>query len=352
MNSLRNADHKTMDPADRFKAPRLPSLSGSRREFRIAPSLLPKRGTRSVSPGPSWTGTARRFLGFRRSHNRDRDTERGRKSNLAEVEDVFSEELEDEAEARSATPSGSIRSRELSPDSLRRFLSDDRPSSSSHAETAHSFSIPDDIEEEIEDNDDDENFANATVIDNTAFTNLSPPPFQRGALSAPPSRHANTSIQQSPVTPGERRGTRPAKLTIPRSHSTLSTTSSSVASAASPKSIISQGLSQFSFFDDSEDDDVTSQSGLKRGASKRKLRMPITGYSLPRGAADNQKSQSTNHILRSMESSGLVARSEAAAATAVSVEPAVFNLSNVDISLEDLAGEGTWMNDVVRPKAL
>ncbi|KAI0191469.1 hypothetical protein EV127DRAFT_66082 [Xylaria flabelliformis] len=335
MNSLRNTDYKTMEPADRFKAPRVPTVAGNRREFSIA-SAIPMRATRSVSPAPSWTGTARRFLRFK-SHNRDQESDRGRKSALKKKEDVSVEEKEPSTEGRSVTPTGSIRSRDMSPESLRRFLSDDLPSSSSSTEPTPGLSIPDDIEEEIEDNDDDDNFATTTVytaVETAHFTNLSPPPFQRGGLSAPPASHSRPATADSAV--DRKASARPARLTIPRSHSSASMASSSMASAASPSSNISRGLSQFSFFDDSDDEEldrtiIGDEKQDKIVHTVFELRAPITSYSLPRTSTDSVKHLNTNQ----------------AVGNAVSVDSSsFFRLPNVDISLDDL--DTNWMNAVIQ----
>ncbi|KAI0534644.1 hypothetical protein GGR58DRAFT_46721 [Xylaria digitata] len=360
MNSLRNTDYKTMDPVDRFATPRPAPIPGHRREFRIASasSILPKRATRSVSPAPSWTGAARRFLGFKL---RDREAERGRKSALSEQEDAFVEEPELSTETRSVTPSGSIRSRELSPESLRRFLSDDLPNTAVNTELAPGFSIPDDIQEEIEDNDDDDNFASTTATDNTSTT-PSHLPFRQGGLSAPPASHSRiTTVPPiDPVSNSEaslalepRSKVAPTKLDIPRSHSTVSMASSSLASVASPISNISQGLSQFSFFDDSEDDDDedlasyeanqtlgdTKQDGNEdKEASDLGLQAPITSYSLPRASTDSKLHINTGGALSSLESPSLVARTD----NAMSVDR--FGLPGVEIGLD--------LNWVIRPKEI
>ncbi|KAI0526571.1 hypothetical protein F5B22DRAFT_166058 [Xylaria bambusicola] len=368
MNSLRNTEYKTMDPVDRFTTPRPAPIPNSRREFRIASasSILPKRATRSVSPAPSWTGTARRILGFKL---RDREAERGRKSNLGETDDVFVE-VNDPfvVESRSVTPSGSIRSRDMSPESLRKFLSDDMPAVQANAESTPGFSIPDDIEEEIEENDDDDNFANTAVSENNSFTNLSPPPFQIGGLSAPPASHTRNAIQTltPPVFSVEgslstaQRSKYPTKLEIPRSHSTLSVASSSMASAASAQSNISQSLSQFSFFDDSDDEeDLASYAGgptllgdaeqddeQKQNASG--LQAPITSYSLPQ-AVTNNKDLHTNNVLQPLESPTLVAPNDSGIPVDMN-NP--FHLPDVDVGLDDLVGDADWMKDVLPQKTL
>ncbi|KAI0969249.1 hypothetical protein F4678DRAFT_169124 [Xylaria arbuscula] len=367
MNSLRNTEYKTMDPVDRFTTPRPAPVPGNRREFRIASasSILPKRATRSVSPAPSWTGTARRILGFKL---RDREAERGRKSALNESDDVFVEVHDPSVEPRSVTPSGSIRSRELSPESLRRFLSDDLPNPSMSTETVSGLSIPDDIEEEVEENDDDDNFANVTVPETNSFTNLSPPPFQRTGLSAPPSSHSRNMTPQTNADPVFNTRTRlqpsiaPTKLEIPRSHSTLSVASSSMASAASPHSNISHGMSQFSFFDDSDDDDEdlasyegdqTLMGDAKLNDNQLKdasgLRAPITSYSLPGASVGSSKHLNTSDVMQSLDSPALVARTDNCMPVGTNN---LYDLPNVEIGLDDLAGDVNWMNDVIRQKSL
>ncbi|KAI1819317.1 hypothetical protein F4861DRAFT_148861 [Xylaria intraflava] len=254
MNSLRNTDYQTMDPVDRFTTPQ-PHAPCSRRDKRTpsASPVLSKSATRSASPVPGWTNTARRFLGLK-SH---RDAERGRKLAFHERDDS-SEEQSPADEPRSVTPSGSVRSRDLSPESLRRFLSDDPPSANS--ESAAGPTIPDDIAEET-DNEDDDNFATTTatttiVSENAPFTNLSPPPFQRGTTPVPSANHAKITSNSMPTAPSARQNAPlPARLDIPRSSSLLSTATSSLASTTS-QSNVTQSLSQFSFFDDSGDDDV------------------------------------------------------------------------------------------------
>ncbi|OTA98927.1 hypothetical protein M426DRAFT_68830, partial [Hypoxylon sp. CI-4A] len=172
-NSLRTADFKTMNPKDRFMTPRpappVPSLPDLRIGSSPVPamSLVHKRSARSISPTPSWTSAARRFLGRRKDRHADSDA-----GSEMEVESYIGENRYVE-EPRSATPSGSVRSRDMSPESLRRFLSDDRPPTPPVAEQTPKLLIPDEI---IEENEDDDNFATSAVSEHAPFTVLSPPP--------------------------------------------------------------------------------------------------------------------------------------------------------------------------------
>jgi hypothetical protein len=132
---------------------------------------------------------------------------------------------------------------------------------------------------------------------------------------------------------------------------------------ASPLSSISRGLSQFSFFDDSDDEEdlasykrhhgllsgVDSEHNVNNDASKLEMGAPITSYSLPRASTDKKEHPSTKHTLPSLESPALVARND----NGLPVGPNnVFSLPSVDIGLEDLVSDITWMADVIREKAV
>ncbi|ORY59238.1 uncharacterized protein BCR38DRAFT_305751, partial [Pseudomassariella vexata] len=195
MNSLRAADFKTMDPSDKFITPRpappIPERISPRVGTSPAPavSFIHKRSARSISP--TWTGAARRFLGLKPS------TRGGDRTKTPEVDDV--EETRSIASSytregprsvssirsvanirlegtRSTTPSDGVRSRDISPESLRRFLSGGAPVTPPAIEQAPQLSIPEEI---VEENEDDDNFATSAVSESVPFTTLSPPPFQR-----------------------------------------------------------------------------------------------------------------------------------------------------------------------------
>lgn len=106
-------------------------------------------------------------------------------------------------DARSARSTSTARSRDMSPESLRRFLCDDVPADESCAPVA----IPEEVEDELE-GDDDENFAEAGT--GAWGTVLAPPPVKR-AVSAPqvtcsppsPPLHStpNAGAEESPILP-------------------------------------------------------------------------------------------------------------------------------------------------------
>jgi hypothetical protein len=164
LSSMRNGDFMTMNPSDKFVSPRPAPPVPSPAAPRLAtshPQLGCKASVRSLSPAPSWR---RRFFA-RRSSSHDVDESREAPS------------LDD---TRSVSSRGS-RSREISPESLRRFLSDDSLPLSPSVEEKSYLTIPEDIAEELED---DENFATSATAE--------VPPFPT-SLSPPPSKHPNPS---------------------------------------------------------------------------------------------------------------------------------------------------------------
>ncbi|KAI1263976.1 hypothetical protein F5Y18DRAFT_92879 [Xylariaceae sp. FL1019] len=372
MNSLRSSDYKTMNPADRFVTPRPQAKpqTPAGRDCRIASSsssTLSKRSARSVSPASGWTGTARRLLGLKSQQ----DSDRGRKCSARdESRGTSVDDKKSQPETRSTTPSGSIRSRDMSPESLRRFLSEDLPSSTPAADSTPVLAIPDDIAEENEDNDDDDddNFAmSPTAINsnvpfgNLPFTTLSPPPFM-GGLSAPPPRHAKYALgAKPPMTSGHRPPVSPFSLDVPKSRGPVSAASSTLPSPTSPVSNISRAMSQFSFFDDSDDDeanlisppeDETLSTGPRpnhNDNSKLETESPITSYGLPQTLTDRKRLNSEPIVAPAMESSPLAADNDATMSVG---STGLFSLPNVDIGMDDLMGDMNWMSDVMRPKLI
>ena len=158
LTSLRDEDFKTMDPASKFIAPRPAPSPPSEPARRIGTAPLrmqpQKRPARSPSPSSRWHFSPRKLF--------------SRKSSSSSLRDAPTPRSEDERSLRSE---GS-RSRDLSPESLRRFLVDDAPLAAGD-EDRHAIDIPEDIVEEPED---DDNFATSAVSEHMAFTGLSPPP--------------------------------------------------------------------------------------------------------------------------------------------------------------------------------
>ncbi|KAI0598517.1 hypothetical protein F4775DRAFT_592237 [Biscogniauxia sp. FL1348] len=387
MNSLRSADFKTMDPKAKFTTPRpAPSAQGPL-GVRIgsSPSDVPSRSARSLSPAPRWAGAARRFFGGLRPQSRDSERGRSVEGDFESISTAGSSRVD----SRSTTPSGSIRSRDMSPESLRRFLSDDLPCTPPNAETAPpKLSIPDDIAEENEnenenENEDDENFASSATSESTPFTTLSPPPFLRSvtpSVNADPNKLATTTIpeetEETPLpdtdatpVPAIRSRIPDFKLNIPSSHLSFSTISSGLGSPTSLQSTESRDFSQVSFYDDDLDDDdderqqrkgeETSLSSTSRQPEQPKkdrryaIQEPFTGYSLPQApaAADKVKAAplNTSHIsVTALGSSALLARNDSSVAAAGST--GILSRPGYDSGLDDLMSDMSWMADVILPK--
>ncbi|KAI1771352.1 hypothetical protein F4818DRAFT_445374 [Hypoxylon cercidicola] len=373
MNSLRTTDFKTMDPKDKFMTPRpappVPSLPDLRLGSAPAMSLVYKRSarslspaSRSISPAPRWTGAARRFFGRKKGYYQDSDA-----GSETEVESHYGEESKHFDEPpRSSTPSGSIRSRDMSPESLRRFLlSDDLPQTPPVVEPK--LSIPDEI---VEENEDDDNFATSAVSETAPFTGLSPSPFQRSVSSSSVQGNKNESTstivpvdsrQDDNVIEHVRSELANIKLDLPRSHFSFSTTASSLVSPTSPRSMESRDLSQYSFFDESDDEgedvfsnaDESFMDGARRSNDQSRhipkhIHSPITGYSLPQPATQSGKPIDASRISTApLGSPDMVARLD----SGVSIDNTnLLSRPGVDAGLEDLVTDMGWMADVIQPK--
>ncbi|KAI0180042.1 hypothetical protein GGR52DRAFT_529517 [Hypoxylon sp. FL1284] len=371
MNSLRAADFKTMDPKDRFMTPRpappVPSLPDLRLGSAPAMSLVyKKRSARSLSPAPRWAGAAKKFFGRKKGCYPDSDA--GSETEVESHCDEESRHMDDPP--RSITPSGSVRSRDMSPDSLRRFLlSDDLPPTPPVVEPqpAPKLLIPDEI---VEENDDDDNFASSAVSETAPFTVLSPPPVRRNTTSATKGSKNESTTTIVPVNPTKDNNIRSQpvdaqselvsiKLDIPRSHFSFSSTSSSLVSPASPRSTESRDLSQCSFFDESDDEneDVFSSAGDSffthgtrrsnegsRGIPKR-IHSPITGYSLPQPTTQSDKPLDTGRLSTApLESPDLVASGVPIGSANLLSRP------GVGTGLDDLVTDMGWMAEAIQPK--
>lgn len=172
LSSVRREDFKTMSPQDKFSAPRpapcAPEMLNP--AYRPATSQVPvrtlkhKRSDRSISPTPSWWSPRKLFTrknSVSSQASSDRHSDEGSASGDEQRRSVGSSSSE-----------GS-RTRPMSPESLRRFLSDDTSVVTPPADDAERLflSIPDDIAEE-----DDDNFATSAVSEVGPKTILSPPP--------------------------------------------------------------------------------------------------------------------------------------------------------------------------------
>lgn len=191
LSSLRRETFKTMNPNDRFITPKptaehtIPSVP-----HRLATAFTPP-ASRSPSPTPSHSW--KRF--FKRPSSR---TDLRGRSSVQDLDDHSSQYEHDihmsmqsftsapsstfyiDDSSRCATPTEGTRTRDISPESLRRFLVDDAPTSRPGSDhRPHCLTIPEDIAEEVDD--DDDNFATSAISESFPVytTRLSPPPSQR-----------------------------------------------------------------------------------------------------------------------------------------------------------------------------
>ena len=307
LSSMRDGDWKTMNPDDKFATPRpapsAPATPGLRRIGTAPLTVRHKRSARSLSPSSSWSSFSPRKLFSRKASTSSlRDSERfGSRG------------------ARSATPpddrqsirsSEGSRSRDISPESLLRFLSDDTPSIAEPTETNDrpSLLIPEDIAEE---NEDDENFATSTS-ESMPFTVLSPPPTQHSHSSSS-SPVSSPRSREFAVTPPPMKSALPEppsrlppmiplrpRVEIPSTQPQPSLADVSFFMPNSPRSAASNDLPSFYFSEDDEDDDgdetastnddewlPSSPAAEKAGATgsrTKSLSATLSTYSLPRDA--------------------------------------------------------------------
>jgi hypothetical protein len=299
---MANGDIKTMNPADKFMAPRPPPPTPPLARLNTSTSVLAKqRQARSLSPAsdkPQWS--PRMFFGLRYATITSQDVDRrGRSSSLSKVQTV----------ASASTPSLALRSdemrkvksvphtREVSPQSFKKPHSREpsplRQLFSQENSTYNSSTlvIPDEIAEEAED---DDNFASQlnrlSINEKGILTPLSPPPsgFRSPAGRARTATNTSKPLPQLPeelplMPPPLRLRSVVSAAELPRSHFSTSTISTTVTSPT--ESNFSFGETQ-SLLDSNEDEDLTADvgSGDEFTYSPVLSETPaqgFSGYSLP-----------------------------------------------------------------------
>lgn len=277
LSSMRITDYQAVDPQAKFIPPSpTPQALIEPAEIRkrSAPGFLRQAASsRSLSPAPAW----RRLFGHK-GHNDDRGRSRDR--------DDQSHASLSTCENRSAASSRS-RNRSISPESLRRFLSDDIPSRpSSNLSERPTLIIPEDIAEE---NEDDDNFVTSTTSESQSyFTGLSAPPARRSPTpEAAPLTIKNLS---SLTINSERPSSKPQALACeapilePASHphsSNLTWTTSSAMPSPLSATPDDESLTFYVDNDDDDDDDEPAHYEQPKHAQLT-LQPKFTGYGLPR----------------------------------------------------------------------
>ncbi|KAK3897807.1 hypothetical protein C8A05DRAFT_38617 [Staphylotrichum tortipilum] len=287
LTSLREEDFKTMDPASKFVAPRpAPNPPEPTRRLGTAPLRMQpqKRPARSPSPSSRWLFSPRKLF--------------SRKSSSSSLSDAQTPRGEDERSLRSSDGS---RSRDISPESLRRFLVDDAPLEHDDENSRPAIDIPEDI---VEENEDDDNFATSAVSETMEFTGLSPPPPRAASpattilsstsevlLPAPLSRHHTLTIPAVPSRPAPSLPTLNTSAPTAASSSATDFPLSAICPALSPHSPSQSG---FYVSDDEDEEDEDDDEALLPIMGTAELPLPtpfarnlnatLSTYSLPRTA--------------------------------------------------------------------
>lgn len=351
LTSMRITDYQALDPEAKFISPRpvpQPPVDAAAVRKRSAPGLLRHAASsRSLSPSPAW----RRLFGHSKQDERGRSRDRER-------DDLSVTSASTYDDSRSATSSRS-RNRSMSPESLRRFLSEDAPSRpGSNLSERPALVIPEDI---LEENEDDDNFATSAVSESQPYlTSLSPPPFQRSTSSetAPLTIKNLSSLTLSTERPSSK--PRPAsgksqqnEAAIPElaSHAQSSNLTSAASSAiASPVTACTPEDEVMTFYDDStnDDEDILSNASETLPIQGRPvLRSRFTGYSLPRLSEDNGRKSPHRPTFGASNAPQLVNPSVAGSYPSTG---ASFLPTPIDTGVDDFVNEMGWMVNSISTK--
>lgn len=355
LNSLQDESFKTMDPEAKFSTPRPPhdpTLDVAARRLGSAPPLLPHRPSPPLPPStPSW-----KRLFTRRTPARDPTHP---VYNQAAEHAVLYLPTADHTRFCPPREAGS-RTKDISPESLRRFLSEDslaQPDSVAR-QLSPVLSIPDDVVEEV----DDDNFATSAAPENQLYaTSLSPPPFQRSTSSGtmaqavtntssltltaarPSTKQQDLEKRQKSVF--SRGATFPELETNCQIRWSISATSSILASPVSPQLVEDEPPS----FDDSNDeDDVLSCNDGDNlpHALPLNLSWPeqsFKGYCLPRHQDGVKTVADSIATVGGLHSPRLFAQSD----SAERINGANLLGTTIDTGLDDFVSELGWIVDVI-----
>ncbi|KAK8139329.1 hypothetical protein PG984_002709 [Apiospora sp. TS-2023a] len=381
MTSITAADYRTMNPMDKFRSPRpAPTVPGMARSLvssspsealQLQVPVQVPRPSRSQSPTPRWV-SARRLFGlksYKRGSSADRSKD-GTATIYSDTEDTASvksshsnhssQSYPSERNTRSTTPSGSSRSRDMSPEALRRFLCDDKPvvTTPPVESSNQGLSIPEQI---MEENEDDDNFASHAAVEVAPSTLLSPPPFLRSFSSPSIASCANASsdtiVPQQEASATETKGVRHShsmafKLHIPKSRFSLSSSSSIITTPFSPTSSVShssrssRGASSSSYFGGDNDEETDDMDEEDEDDDRRLLPPQTTTEAGQKHQRDaSMVSQAT---VTTTESPQFLARSDNG--LPVCNNTTLLGLPTIDAGLDDLSSDAGWMADIIRAR--
>ena len=361
LNSMRATDLKTLNPRDKFTSPRpAPSPFTNmpvRHVATASPSVIRhKRSARSLSPGSSWTFSPRKLFSRKASSSSLRETDEN--SLYTTSSDKSSEDVQS---IRPPTRDGS-RSRDMSPDSLRRFLSDDAPSMAEPELTERlALAIPEDIAEE---NEDDDNFATSATSESLHFTVLSPPPSQHSrsrcttpmpgledATHTSPEPAAINSTILAPPTRAAPRIPDFAPIDLPKHTPETFFLDPTVLTPASPESTASNDIPSFYHSDDEDEQDDDGPQLPQLGARlagtdyfSGRFSKTLSAYSLPLASDPGDKLAAEEPATNQLGSPALVARN----GTDVPVGNTSLLASPIPNSgLDELVSELGWMAGII-----
>lgn len=392
-----------MDPRSKFVTPQPAPASHAnlsmRRTGTAAPAVkafelnLKDHSSSTAAPKTSWKRFFPKTLISRQLGSRGRSVVMGDHRSLVSAISNY--------DIRPQTASDGTRTRDISPDSLRRFLSDDvgtsaRPiSRGSLGPSGNPHTLTLDVIDQVDEEEDDDNFVgtnghtHVSVPDEPAFTTrLSPPPFRRGISSAAGTSSSHTvvptpsrmqpALQTSELTPALLISPVPqqpaAQLADPESPSfsptdypgsvcPSSTLSSAMNSPSSPTP------SSFpSFYDEAldEDDDIDDRfpfasrkpdagatgAAVTRGKHvKAPSVVSFSQYRLPQPTHMTGKmppaeaTLSTSPKFATVSSPLLLARPDDAAVRG-NGGPSLLG-SSLDMGLDDFVTELSWMADTI-----
>ncbi|KAF3076736.1 hypothetical protein CFAM422_001025 [Trichoderma lentiforme] len=345
MNSMHQENYRTMDPATKFMKPLPPTplLPGMvNRRAQSAPVTRPSSSSsRSVSP-PSW----KRFFS-RKPHSSDgqrRQSAASEETTFTIYDNVITVPSHDARHGRhTSSLSEGARPRDISPSSLSRILREGShaPRRPSHTAQLPSLTIPEDV---IEEDEDDDNFAASAVSESMPFTTiLSPPPFQRSSSSESIKRDAEAGNSAAVAKP--KLSVQPPSLDRSQPISAVTNEPNPVPqwSSSTKDKTTASPLNEdvpMSFYDDEDDDDDVLSSNDDDGhfppipISKSRL-LSFKGYSLPRHIEETKDAFAPHQTFATTSSPKLI--------------PSGSNILNthVEAGLDDFASELGWIVDAI-----
>ncbi|KAL2136327.1 hypothetical protein VTI74DRAFT_4361 [Chaetomium olivicolor] len=290
LTSLREEDFKTMDPASKFLAPRPapPPPEQPRRLGTALPRLQHQK--RSPSPAASWIFSPRKLFSRKSSSSSLRETA------------TTATPLSRSEDERSLRSEGS-RSRDISPESLRRFLVEDAPLDhhlhQEHDDTTPrtTIAIPEDI---VEENEDDDNFATSAASESMPeFGGLYPPPPQRALSASMPTPPSSPYLTvPAPAMPTRAPPRAPTLETANLHQSSFPISALCSPPSRSPDLVSLPGFDHSDVDDGDDDDDDLGDEALPAPAAganpfARNLTATLSTYSLPRTAGGESERKLT-----------------------------------------------------------